>query len=104
VDSNFLKRKETFLQLHKQERDSLVQLKWASYEVEEWISKKYSAEAEALRPPLSMLLDHLDYIVKLIGVDHVGLGSDFDGIDSPARLEWRRGFSKDHAGLNRKRI
>jgi membrane dipeptidase len=25
----------------------------------------------------------LDYIVKLIGVDHVGLGSDFDGIESP---------------------
>jgi membrane dipeptidase len=28
------------------------------------------------------LIDHLDYIVKLIGVDHVGLGSDFDGIES----------------------
>jgi membrane dipeptidase len=29
--------------------------------------------------------DHLDYIVKLIGVDHVGIGSDFDGITSPAQ-------------------
>ena len=47
-----------------------------------WISKKYAAEAEHLRPPLSMLIDHIDYIVKLIGVDHVGLGSDFDGIES----------------------
>jgi membrane dipeptidase len=27
-------------------------------------------------------MKHLDHIVKLIGVDHVGLGSDFDGIDS----------------------
>jgi len=35
-----------------------------------------------------MLLDHLDYIVKLIGVDHVGLGSDFDGIASaPQQLD-----------------
>ena len=41
-----------------------------------------------MRPPFSMLLDHLDYIVKLIGVDHVGLGSDFDGITSaPQQLE-----------------
>ncbi len=37
---------------------------------------------QSLRPPLSLLLDHLDYIVKMIGVDHVGLGSDFDGIES----------------------
>jgi len=48
----------------------------------------YPAEAENIRPPLSLLLDHLDYIVKLIGVDHVGLGSDFDGINSsPQQLD-----------------
>ena len=35
-----------------------------------------------------MLLDHLDYIVKLIGVNHVGLGSDFDGISvAPQHLD-----------------
>jgi membrane dipeptidase len=33
-----------------------------------------------LRPPLSMLIDHIDHIAKVAGVDHVGLGSDFDGI------------------------
>lgn len=82
VDSNYSKNKEAFLSRHKPEVDSLKGLKWANYEVEEWISKKYSAEADAIRPNLSLLLDHLDYIVKLIGVDHVGLGSDFDGIES----------------------
>jgi membrane dipeptidase len=35
-----------------------------------------------------LLLDHLDYIVKLIGVDHVGLGSDYDGVNSlPQQLD-----------------
>jgi membrane dipeptidase len=29
---------------------------------------------------LSMLVDHIDHIVKVAGVDHVGLGSDFDGV------------------------
>ncbi|HVA58421.1 MAG TPA: dipeptidase [Gemmatimonadaceae bacterium] len=33
------------------------------------------------RPPLSVLLDHIDHIVQVAGVDHVGLGSDFDGVD-----------------------
>jgi membrane dipeptidase len=29
---------------------------------------------------LSMLVDHIDHIAKVAGVDHVGLGSDFDGV------------------------
>jgi membrane dipeptidase len=33
------------------------------------------------RPPLSMLIDHIDHIAKVAGVDHVGLGSDFDGVN-----------------------
>ena len=40
------------------------------------------------RPPLSDLIDHIDHMVKVAGVDHVGLGSDFDGIDcSPQGLD-----------------
>ena len=33
------------------------------------------------RLPLSRLLDHFDHAIKIAGVDHVGLGSDFDGAD-----------------------
>jgi len=33
------------------------------------------------RIPLSRLLDHFEHAVKIAGVDHVGLGSDFDGAD-----------------------
>ena len=29
--------------------------------------------------PLSLLIDHIDHIVQVAGIDHVGLGSDFDG-------------------------
>ncbi len=46
------------------------------------------------RPPISALIDQIDHIAKTAGIDHVGLGSDFDGvfgqlpegIDSPADL------------------
>jgi membrane dipeptidase len=30
-------------------------------------------------PPASIIVDHIDHVVKLVGADHVGLGSDFDG-------------------------
>ncbi|MCA1558302.1 MAG: dipeptidase [Acidobacteria bacterium] len=32
--------------------------------------------------PLSVLIDHIDHIAKVAGIDHVGLGSDFDGVPS----------------------
>jgi membrane dipeptidase len=61
------------------------------------------------RPPLSLLIDHIDHIAKVAGVDHVGLGSDFDGVsgqlpedlDSPADLPkitaalMQRGYSAE---------
>ena len=40
---------------------------------EEWM-------ARIPRPPLKSLIDHIDHIAKIAGVDHVGLGSDFDGV------------------------
>lgn len=41
-------------------------------------------------PPVSVtrIVDHIDHIVKLVGVDHVGIGSDFDGVQVvPADLK-----------------
>lgn len=31
--------------------------------------------------PLSVLVDHIEHVAKVAGIDHVGLGSDFDGVD-----------------------
>ena len=36
--------------------------------------------AKIPRPPLKSLIDHIDHIAKIAGIDHVGLGSDFDGV------------------------
>ncbi|HKD03079.1 MAG TPA: dipeptidase [Terriglobales bacterium] len=36
--------------------------------------------AKLPRPPLKSLIDHIDHIARVAGVDHVGLGSDFDGV------------------------
>jgi membrane dipeptidase len=63
-----------------------------TYSDEDKIQRSYMDRIP--RPPLSMLIDHIDHIAKVAGIDHVGLGSDFDGVsgqlpqglDSPADL------------------
>ena len=40
------------------------------------------------------LVDHIDYVVDLIGVDHVGLGSDFDGASMPVDIRTVEDISK----------
>ena len=88
IDSSFMKRVREFNQRHRAERDSLRKINPEPHFAEGKLFEKYPDEVKGLRPPLSALLDHLDYIVKLAGVDHVGLGSDFDGITSaPQQLD-----------------
>lgn len=80
LDSSFGRRRRLIGEAHKAEIDSLKAVQYKS--IGKYLTTKYAAEYEALRPPLSLLLDHIEYIIKLVGVDHVGLGSDFDGITS----------------------
>jgi len=40
------------------------------------IDKKYP---QAARATVKDFVNHIDYVVKLIGIDHVGISSDFDG-------------------------
>jgi membrane dipeptidase len=42
-------------------------------------SDKLEAANPLLPLPISKLIDHIDHIVKVAGIDHVGLGPDFDG-------------------------
>ena len=38
--------------------------------------------AQLPRAPLASLIDHIDHIARIAGIDHVGIGTDFDGIPS----------------------
>lgn len=95
LDPGFEARSDAFTNRHKTELDSLLKLNPEPYFAEVFLFNKYPGEVKDLRPPLSLLLDHLDYIVKLAGVDHVGLGSDFDGVNSlPQGLNGVEDFPK----------
>ena len=52
--------------------------KTVTYLDKDQIEREWAAKIP--RPPLKSLIDHIDHIAKVAGVDHVGLGSDFDGV------------------------
>lgn len=44
------------------------------------VGKEWAAKVP--RPPFNDIIEHIDYVAKVAGIDHVGLGSDFDGTPS----------------------
>ena len=82
VDSAYSPKVAAFLHQHKRELDSLTQVYHDGDLANIRLNAIYRSESDKIRPPLSLLIKHIDYIVKLIGVDHVGIGSDFDGAES----------------------
>ncbi|MGB3005188.1 MAG: dipeptidase [Chitinophagaceae bacterium] len=100
LDSSFEARSDAFTLKHKTEMDSMLKVNPEHYFMEVYLFNKYPDEVKSLRPPMSLLLDHLDYIVKLVGTDYVGLGSDFDGVNSlPAGLDGVEDYPKITAEL-----
>jgi len=85
VDSSFRDKNNAFIRKHQQEKDSLLKSNPSDFYANLYLHEKYKDEIDGVRPSLTLLIDHLDHIVKLIGVNHVGLGSDFDGINSSPR-------------------
>ena len=97
----------------KPEVDKAVQELKDKYKAEgkevtdEEISKAERQFADRIpRPPLSALIDHIDHIAKVAGVDHVGLGSDFDGVDGqlPEGIDSPADLPKITAALMRARL
>lgn len=81
IDSNFSKRHTALTQNEgKRIRDSLRSLYDAAKVNQIW-GELFKKELDPLRPTPSQVVDHIDYIVKLVGEDYVGIGSDYDGID-----------------------
>ena len=75
----------------KEQRDHLYEVEGAKYKnlgmpvpynVSMSVDRAFYAEhlhKTLPRAPLSSLIDHIDHVVQVAGIDHVGLGSDFDG-------------------------
>lgn len=67
-------------------QDSLLRVHYGdSAAMQKAWSDYYDQAMDAARPSVSDLVDHIDYIVKLVGDDYVGLGADYDGVSSVPR-------------------
>jgi membrane dipeptidase len=88
IDSSFDNKEKEFLKRHGAENDSLMKSGMDDFYALNFLYDKYKEEANSIRPALSKLIEHIEYIIKLVGVDYVGLGSDFDGINlNPQELD-----------------
>jgi len=88
IDSSFERKETAFFKKHAAESDSLTKAGMEEWYMMDFLYKKYAEESNGMRPVFSMLIDHIEYIIKLVGADYVGLGSDFDGINiTPQQLD-----------------
>ena len=51
------------------------------------ITRSYVEKGKLPRVDQTKIIEHIDHAVKLVGADHVGLGSDFDGANMPYGME-----------------
>jgi membrane dipeptidase len=51
------------------------------------ITREYVEQGKLPRVDFAKIIEHIDHAVKVAGVDHVGLGSDFDGANMPYGME-----------------
>jgi len=84
---------EAFVAQHKAEGKTVTYVEYDRIE-REWA-------ARVPRPPFKSLIDQIDHIAKVAGVDHVGLGSDFDGVSgaTPAGIDSAADLPKITQGL-----
>jgi len=89
IDSTFSEKERRLRETHKERIDSLRPThKWEDFKFHSAVAGMLKDEYMRIRPPLQVLINHFDYAIKLIGADHVGLGSDFDGIHTtPLELD-----------------
>ena len=99
-------------------RDALKALEPEAKKAVDALKEKYKAEGKEApqpeieklqrqfadripRPPLKDLIDQIDHIAKVAGIDHVGLGSDFDGVNGqlPEGMDSPADFPKITAAL-----
>jgi membrane dipeptidase len=84
LDSTYARAMDQVPKTYKAEFDSLADLYGSDRDLL-WQARRqiYSRVTAGIQVPLEEIADHVDYIAHVAGIDHVGLGSDFDGISRP---------------------
>jgi len=89
IDSTYLEKADMIKMKYELERQILAE-KYDTNSTSYWYAESKILKHEKIRivPSINDVIKHIKYISDLIGVDHVGLGSNYDGVDiMPAGLE-----------------
>ena len=81
IDPTFKKRESKTTNEYKEKIKSIeIQ---HSNRSSQWLAKQhfFQKKLSSICPELDLFIDHMEYIIKLIGIDYVGVGSDYDGLD-----------------------
>jgi membrane dipeptidase len=57
-----------------------IRAKWRDQPARSRAERRKLMEEKLPVTPLSVVIDHIEHVIKVAGINHVGLGSDFDGI------------------------
>jgi membrane dipeptidase len=77
-DASQAQSKEKQATIHDALEKMKAEGKTPTYLDEDRLEREFTAKIP--RPPFKVLIDNIDHIAKVAGIDHVGLGSDFDGV------------------------
>jgi membrane dipeptidase len=84
ISNDYNAQSKKFIDDHPDDMKKFEQMRqdYLAGKVSENAFQEYETQLESNvpRPPMSALIDHIDHMVKVAGVDHVGIGSDFDGV------------------------
>lgn len=81
IDPTFKERESKVRNEHREKIKSIEMQH--SKKSSQWLAKQhfFQKKLSNICPDLDIFLDHIEYIIKLIGIDYVGIGSDYDGLD-----------------------
>ena len=80
-DSRIEKEIDTLIEQRCGKDTACAELEWLRLE------REYMEAGKLPRVDWTAIVEHIDHAVKLVGAEHVGLGSDFDGATMPMGLE-----------------
>ena len=81
IDPTFKIREK---QIRNKYRDKLNEISKKQNNIAgKWIAKQHFLQNKLsdVCPDISKFVDHIEYVTKMIGIDYVGIGSDYDGLD-----------------------
>ena len=81
IDPAFKKKEE---KIRKKLSDKIEQITFREKNTNvRWIKKQHllQKELQCIAPSINIFIDHIEYIIKLAGIDCVAIGCDYDGLD-----------------------